>query len=72
VNPRDEAAIANAMLLGELFVSRGIIGRATELYSFRVGTEDVLLETTKAHAAWMFLCRLGYGIEPYGTQLIKF
>jgi hypothetical protein len=68
MTPRDEAAIANAMLLGD-FTSRprwgGLDGKA---YSFDGGKRYY---DSVEHAAWMYLCRLGYGIESNGTGLVR-
>lgn len=73
LHPRDEAAITNAMLLGELvtWVPPGLA--TTPSYAFFRHDEQhgPTHYSTVAHAAWMFLCKLGYGIEPNGTRLIK-
>jgi hypothetical protein len=74
---RNEAAIANAMLLGDL-VSRdrwnSVSAPQGEEYAF-IGPRPQPFYTKYEHtieqAAWMFLLSLGYGIEPDGLGLIK-
>jgi hypothetical protein len=66
---RDEAAIANAMLLGDLI---SLPFNLDFRYNFSDGQHGVSRwHRTAEQAAWMFLLDLGYGIEPDGLGLIK-
>jgi hypothetical protein len=61
MDKRDEAAVANAMLLGELDVRRSPPGDLR--YAFHSGEIRTAHHNTVELAAWMFLLRLGYGLD---------
>ena len=66
---RDEAAIAFALLLGDLETGPRRLGLDGLAYTFDPDRRNYY--DSKEQAAWMFLCELGYGIESNGTGIVK-
>jgi hypothetical protein len=69
LHPRDEASIANAMLLGELVHSAE--SNPAKYYAFEGQGRLGSFASSKHIAAWLFLGALGYGIESNGTEIVK-